>query len=158
MSLTEGSRVPAFEAHTTNGATVQTHTFDAQSKPMVLYFYPRDNTPGCTQESCDFRDYHAEFEKLGVTIYGISRDTLASHEKFKQKYQFPFELIADPDETICQLFNVMVDKNMYGKKVRGIERSTYIIDQNGIIQKIWRKVKVENHVNEVLAVVKELLA
>jgi peroxiredoxin Q/BCP len=158
VSLIEGSQVPAFEAKTTNGKTVQTYTFDAESKPIVLYFYPRDNTPGCTQESCDFRDYYADFEKLGVTIYGISRDTLTSHEKFKQKYQFPFELIADPDETVCQLFNVMVDKNMYGKKVRGIERSTYIIDQQGIIQKIWRKVKVENHVNEVLTLVKELLA
>lgn len=158
MSLTEGSRVPAFEANTTNGATIQTHTFDAHSKPIILYFYPKDNTPGCTQESCEFRDYHDEFEKLGVTIYGISRDTLSSHEKFKQKYQFPFELIADPEEKVCQLFDVMVNKNMYGKKVRGIERSTFIIDQQGIIQKIWRKVKVENHVAEVLTTVRELLA
>jgi peroxiredoxin Q/BCP len=156
MSLIEGSRVPMFETTTSTGKTVQTQTFDAYSKPMILYFYPRDNTPGCTQESCDFRDYHAEFEKLGVVVYGISRDTNASHEKFKQKYQFPFELIADPDEVICNLFGVMVQKNMYGKKVRGIERSTFIIDQHGIIKKIWRKVGVLDHVAEVLTAVKAL--
>lgn len=156
MSLTEGSRVPAFDTTTSSGKIVQTNTFDEHSTPIILYFYPRDNTPGCTQESCEFRDFYAEFEKLGVVIYGISRDTNASHEKFKQKYQFPFELIADPDETLCQLFNVMVNKNMYGKKVRGIERSTFVIDKHGIIQKIWRKVKVENHVSEVLNTVREL--
>lgn len=150
MLLTKGSRVPVFEMQTSTGQTVQTLTFDAQSKPMILYFYPKDDTPGCTQEGCDFRDQYPYFEKLGVSIFGVSRDKSASHEKFKQKHQFPFELIPDVDETLCQLFGVMVDKNMYGKKVRGIERSTFLIDSYGIIQKIWRKVRVDNHVAEVL--------
>lgn len=150
--LVEGSHVPVFEAQATSGTIVQTKI--AHQQPMILYFYPRDNTPGCTQESCEFSQHHPAFEKLGVTVYGISRDTMTSHEKFKQKYQLPFDLIADPDETICNLFGVMVNKNMYGKKVRGIERSTFLIDQQGIIQKIWRKVKVDGHVDVVLAALK----
>ncbi len=158
MLLIEGSKVPAFEIKTSTGKVVQTHTFNEQSEPIVLYFYPRDNTPGCTQEGCDFRDNHSEFEKLGIDIYGISRDNASSHERFKQKYQFSFELIPDPDEHLCQLFGVMVDKNMYGKKVRGIERSTFLIDSQGIIQKIWRKVRIEGHVNEVLTAVRALKA
>lgn len=149
--IIEGSRVPAFEVATSTGKIVQTQHWDAASLPMVLYFYPRDNTPGCTQESCDFAARYPDFEKLGVPVYGISRDSNTSHEKFKQKYQLPFELIADPDEILCTLFGVMVNKNMYGKKVRGIERSTFLIDNKGIIQKIWRKVKIDGHVNEVLA-------
>lgn len=151
--LNEGDRVPAFEAHASSGKMVQTKDWSEQIGPMVLYFYPRDNTPGCTQESCEFGQQHPEFEKLGITVFGISRDNLASHERFKKKYDFPFDLIADPDETLCGLFGVMVNKNMYGKKVRGIERSTFIIDRKGIIRKIWRKVKVDGHVDEVLAAV-----
>lgn len=153
--LNEGDPVPAFEAHASSGKIVQTKNWNDQG-PMVLYFYPRDNTPGCTQESCEFGQHHPAFEKLGITVFGISRDNLASHEKFKKKYDFPFDLIADPDETLCGLFGVMVNKNMYGKKVRGIERSTFIIDKQGVIRKIWRKVKVDGHVDEVLAAVKVL--
>jgi len=149
--LTEGSLVPAFEAKTSTGQLVASQDW---TKPVVLYFYPRDNTPGCTQESCDFAQRHPEFEKLGVTVYGISRDTASSHEKFKLKYNLPFELITDPDEALCLLFDVMVHKNMYGKKVRGIERSTFLINEKGVIQKIWRKVKIEGHVEEVLEALK----
>lgn len=154
--LIEGSRVPAFEAQASSGKTVQTATLDEAFLPMVLYFYPRDNTPGCTQESCDFSQQHPAFEKLGVTVFGISRDSLTSHEKFKQKYAFPFDLISDSEETLCHLFGVMVHKNMYGKKVRGIERSTFLIDKKGIIRKIWRKVNVNGHVEEVLKTLKEM--
>ena len=115
-----------------------------------MYFYPRDNTPGCTQESIDFTANYNNFLKNGVIVFGISRDTLASHEKFKAKYDMPFDLIADPEENICNLFGVMKDKNMYGKKVRGIERSTFIINEDGVLIKEWRKVKVPGHVDAVL--------
>lgn len=148
--LIEGSSVPAFEIKTSSGKIVQTKHWNENSKAMVLYFYPKDNTPGCTQESCDFSEQHPAFEKLNVSVFGISRDNQTSHEKFKAKYGFPFELISDSDETLCLLFGVMVNKNMYGKKVRGIERSTFLLDKHGIIRKIWRKVRVEGHVDEVL--------
>ncbi len=124
---------------------------DFKGKRVVLYFYPRDNTPGCTAEGEDFRDHYAKFKRRKTVILGVSRDSLKKHEKFKEKYQFPFELIADEDETLCQLFDVMKWKNMYGKKVRGIERSTFLIDENGKLIKEWRKVKVPGHVEEVLA-------
>jgi peroxiredoxin Q/BCP len=121
-----------------------------------LYFYPRDNTPGCTVESTDFRDLHDEFRRRNVTLLGVSRDSLKSHEGFRQKFHLPFELIADPDEMLCNLFGVMKDKNMYGKKVRGIERSTFLVDENGILLREWRKVRVEGHAREVLESLGEL--
>lgn len=151
-ALIEGASVPSFEVQTSTGKTISVG--EKQSEPIILYFYPRDNTPGCTQESCEFGEKFPHFEQLGVTVLGISRDTNTSHEKFKAKYNLPFELIADPDETLCNLFGVMVNKNMYGKKVRGIERSTFIIDKNGVIQKAWRKVKIDGHVEEVYAFIK----
>ena len=123
---------------------------DYRGKWLILYFYPRDATPGCTTEGQDFRDQYEEFKKLNAEVFGISRDSMKSHEKFKANQTFPFELISDPDEELCQLFNVMKIKNMYGKQVRGIERSTFVIDPEGKIQKEWRKVKVSNHVKEVL--------
>lgn len=146
--LLEGALAPTFETETSTGKKIKIGK--EQSNTFLLYFYPKDNTPGCTQESCEFGEQHPHFEKLNVTVLGISRDTNTSHEKFKAKYNLPFELIADPDETLCNLFGVMVDKNMYGKKVRGIERSTFLIDSHGVIQKIWRKVKVDGHVDDVL--------
>ena len=124
--------------------------------PLVLYFYPKDNTPGCTTESAGFRDHHAAFAAAGCAIYGLSRDSLASHEKFKTKLELPFELISDPDEVACTAYAVMKMKNMYGKQVRGIERSTFLIDAEGRIAREWRGVKVPGHVEEVLAAAQAL--
>lgn len=146
--LAVGKKVPAFKGEATGGSPIASK--DLKGQKYVLYFYPRDNTPGCTVESNDFRDLHAKFKRRKVRVIGISRDTLKSHERFKEKFGFPFELIADPDEAICNQFSVMKDKNMYGKKVRGIERSTFLVDENGILLKEWRKVKVDGHAEEVL--------
>jgi peroxiredoxin Q/BCP len=132
-------------------------TFELQGRPAkytVLYFYPKDNTPGCTTEAMAFRDHHDEFTALGAAIYGLSRDSLRSHESFKSKLGLPFELISDPEEAVCTQFDVMKMKNMYGKKVRGVERSTFVIDANGKVVKEWRGVKVNDHVNEVLEFLK----
>ncbi|WP_367608018.1 peroxiredoxin [Legionella sp. W05-934-2] len=123
---------------------------DFKGSWLVLYFYPKDATPGCTTEGQDFRDKFSEFTASQATIFGISRDSLASHETFKQKQSFPFELISDSDEMLCKLFDVIKMKNMYGKQVRGIERSTFIINPNSVCVKEWRKVKVPGHVDEVL--------
>jgi len=128
-------------------------TFELQGRPArytVLYFYPKDNTPGCTTEAMNFRDHHDELTALGAVVYGISRDSLRSHESFKSKLGLPFELISDPDEAVCNQFDVMKMKNMYGKKVRGVERSTFVIDAGGKVVKEWRGVKVNDHVKEVL--------
>jgi peroxiredoxin Q/BCP len=125
-----------------------------ESKLLVLYFYPKDNTPGCTTEGMQFRDAWPEFEKAGATICGISRDSLRSHQNFKAKMEFPFELLSDEDETLCALFGVMKMKNMYGKQVRGIERSTFVLDKQGTVRREWRGVKVPGHVQEVLDFVK----
>jgi peroxiredoxin Q/BCP len=128
-------------------------TFELQGRPVrytVLYFYPKDNTPGCTTEAMNFRDHHDELTALGAAVYGISRDSLRSHESFKSKLGLPFELISDPDEAVCNQFDVMKMKNMYGKKVRGVERSTFVIDAHGKVVKEWRGVKVNDHVTEVL--------
>ena len=128
-------------------------TFRLQGRPAkytVLYFYPKDNTPGCTTESIAFRDLHDQFVAAGAELYGISRDSMRSHDSFKQKLGLPFELISDPDEAVCQQFGVMKMKNMYGKQVRGIERSTFIIDATGRVVKEWRGVKVPDHAGEVL--------
>lgn len=134
------------------------HTFSLSdcAKPVVLYFYPKDNTPGCTNESMDFRDAHAEFLAAGCQVFGLSRDSLKSHENFKAKLELPFELICDADETACAAFGVMKLKNMYGKQVRGIERSTFVIGAEGQLLREWRGVKVPGHVAEVLAFVKTL--
>ncbi|MGZ8303601.1 MAG: peroxiredoxin [Telluria sp.] len=131
--------------------------FQLEGRPArytVLYFYPKDNTPGCTTESIAFRELHPAFLEAGTEIYGISRDSLRSHEGFKSKLGLPFELISDPDEAVCTQFNVMKMKNMYGKQVRGVERSTFIIDAQGKLVKEWRGVKVPNHAEEVLEFVK----
>ncbi|HEY8605535.1 MAG TPA: peroxiredoxin [Noviherbaspirillum sp.] len=129
---------------------------DYQGKTVVLYFYPKDNTPGCTTEAMEFRDLHPQFQAANTEIFGISRDSIRSHEGFKAKLGMPFELISDPDETVCNMFDVMKMKSMYGKQVRGVERSTFIIDGSGKLVKEWRGVKVPGHVEDVLAFVKAL--
>jgi len=123
---------------------------------VVLYFYPKDNTPGCTTQGSDFRDLHPQFKRAGTQVFGVSRDSLKSHESFKAKMKFPFELLSDPEEAVCGRFGVMKLKNMYGRKVRGIERSTFVIDQDGVLAREWRGVKVPGHVQEVLNFVKAL--
>lgn len=143
-----GQEVPDFSFSATNG--LSGHLSDYKGSRIVLYFYPKDSTPGCTLEGQDFRDLYPKFQKLNAVIFGISRDSLKSHENFKAKQNFPFELISDSDETLCALFDVIKMKNMYGKQVRGIERSTFIIDAQGALQHEWRKVQVKGHVQEVL--------
>ncbi|ADJ63583.1 MULTISPECIES: peroxiredoxin [Herbaspirillum] len=146
--------VPDFSAAMTSGKTFQ--LADYQGKNLVLYFYPKDNTPGCTTEGMQFRDLHAQFQAANTEIFGVSRDSLKSHENFKAKLGMPFELISDPDETLCTMFDVMKMKNMYGKQVRGVERSTFVIDGAGKVVKEWRGVKVPAHVDEVLAFIQTL--
>lgn len=140
--------IPAFSAEATSGLTVTEQTLKGQF--TVLYFYPKDATPGCTTESQDFSALHGDFLARNCQIFGISRDSLKSHENFKAKHAMPFELIADPDETVCELFGVMQLKNMYGKQVRGIERSTFLVNPEGQLIAQWRKVKVPGHAATVL--------
>ena len=149
-----GKPVPDFSLPSTGGNAFRLST--ARGSKVVLYFYPKDNTPGCTAEGADFRDSYREFRRAGCEVFGISRDSLASHERFKEKMRFPFELLSDPDEAVCQQFRVMKQKLMYGKKVRGIERSTFVIDENGVLAREWRGVKVPGHIQEVLNFVKTL--
>ncbi len=130
---------------------------DLKGKKVILYFYPKDNTPGCTREGQDFRDMHDQFEKLNTVILGVSRDSVKTHENFKAKHEFPFDLLSDKEETLCGIFDVIKEKNMYGKKVMGIVRSTFLIDEGGILRKAWIKVRVPDHVVEVLEAVKESL-
>jgi peroxiredoxin Q/BCP len=149
-----GKAVKDFSLPSTGGGTFKLS--DQRSKTLVVYFYPKDNTPGCTVEGTDFRDRHKEFAKAGAVVFGVSRDSLKSHEGFKAKMKFPFELLSDADEKVCTLFGVMKMKNMYGKKVRGIERSTFVLTGEGAIAREWRGVKVPGHVEEVLNFVKTL--
>ena len=154
MSVKINTKVKKFKVSATNELEID--STDLIGKSYVIYFYPKDNTPGCTQEGEDFRDLYKEFKKLKTEIYGVSRDSLKSHEGFKEKYKYPFELISDTEEKLCNLFDVIKEKNMYGKKFIGIERSTFLIDEKGILRKEWRKVKVKDHVEEVLTVLKEI--
>jgi thioredoxin-dependent peroxiredoxin len=149
-----GQTVPNFEFLATNNLNGQLQ--DYRGHPIILYFYPKDATPGCTTEGQDFRDAYPKFQALNAHIFGISRDSLKSHEQFKAKQQFPFELISDADEALCQLFDVIKMKSMYGKQVRGIERSTFLIDGNGVLVFEWRKVGVKGHIEAVLSAVKAL--
>ena len=151
---TVGKKIAAFSVATTSSSKLSDK--DLRGKPYVLYFYPKDDTPGCTLEGKDFRDRHAAFAKLGVRVLGVSRDSLASHAKFQGKYALPFELVSDPDEKLCGRFDVIRDKNMYGRKVRGVERSTFLVDADGVLRREWRRVKVDGHVAEVLAAAAEL--
>lgn len=149
-----GKPVPDFAAPSTSGNTLALS--DLEGKNVVLYFYPKDNTSGCTQEGIDFNALLPKFTKANAVILGVSRDTIKCHDGFRAKHGFRFELLSDPDETLCALFDVIKMKNMYGKKVRGIERSTFLIDAKGVLRQEWRKVKVEGHAEEVLAAVKAL--
>jgi peroxiredoxin Q/BCP len=153
MSKTTIGKKVAFVAQSTSGSVGSKELAGAA---YVLYFYPKDDTPGCTLEGQDFRDQSAAFKRLHVRVLGVSRDSLASHEKFRAKYSLPFELVSDPDEKLCRQFDVIKEKNMYGKKVLGIERSTFLIDADGVVRGEWRKVKVAGHVDEVLAAAKAL--
>ena len=146
--------VPDFELPSTGNKTFRLSA--AHGKNLVIYFYPKDDTPGCTTEGQEFRDAYTEFTGADCGIVGISRDNIKSHEKFKAKMNFPFELLSDTDETVCNLFGVMKMKNMYGKQVRGIDRSTFVVDTKGILRREWRSVKVPAHVQEVLEFVKTL--
>ncbi len=153
-TILTGLAVPDFSAPATGGSTFRLSA--ALGKSVVLYFYPRDNTPGCTDEGRQFNELHAKFRKLDCEIVGISRDSLRSHENFKSKQGFSFELLSDENEHVCNMFGVMKMKNMYGKKVRGIERSTFAIDVNGIMRREWRGVKVPGHAREVLEFVESI--
>ncbi|WP_118178922.1 peroxiredoxin [Paraburkholderia phosphatilytica] len=153
MPIAVDQTVPDFTAP----ATGEDFTLSgARGKKLVLYFYPKDNTPGCTTEGLQFRDLHPKFKKAGAVIVGVSRDSLRSHENFKTKLELPFTLVSDPDETLCTLFDVIKMKKMYGKEVRGIERSTFLIDGAGVLRREWRGIKVPGHVDEVLEAVQAL--
>jgi peroxiredoxin Q/BCP len=147
-----GKKAPPFTLDGTGGSW----SLSDAAGSVVVYFYPRDNTPGCTQEGADFAAAPAQFKKAKTVIVGISADSLAAHEKFKEKMAFPFELLSDPDRKVCKLYDVIQEKSMYGKKFLGIERSTFLIDAKGVVQGIWRKVKVNGHAAAVLAAVKAL--
>jgi len=149
-----GKPVPDFELPATGGGTVRLS--DLRGRRVVLYFYPKDATPGCTREAQDFRDLHPRFRRRNAVVLGVSRDSLRSHERFKERQGLPFELLSDEDEVVCRLFGVIKDKLMYGRKVRGIERSTFLIDEAGVLRREWRKVKVEGHAAEVLEALKAL--
>lgn len=146
--------VPNFTADMTDEQTFNLEDFRGHN--VVIYFYPKDNTPGCTQEGQDFRDLFASFNDANTKIFGVSRESIKSHENFKAKFEFPFELISDPDETVCKLFDVIKMKSMYGKQYMGVERSTFLIDGNGVLKQEWRKVKIKGHAEEVLEAAKAL--
>ena len=148
MSVTLGQPVPDFTVTATNNTTVKLS--ELAGRKVVLFFYPKDNTPGCTSEGLAFRDLYQAFNQSDTLVFGVSKDSLKSHENFRAKHEFPFELISDTDETLCQLFDVIKLKSMYGKEYLGIERSTFLIDSNGILQHEWRKVRIKNHVEDVL--------
>jgi thioredoxin-dependent peroxiredoxin len=148
-----GKKAPPFTLEGTGGSWSLS---EALGGAVVVYFYPRDNTPGCTQEGEDFSAAHAQFKRAKAVIVGVSADTVASHEKFKEKMRFPFELLSDPDKKVCKLYDVIQEKSMYGKKFIGIERSTFLIDVQGVLRHEWRKVKVNGHAAAVLAAVKAL--
>lgn len=152
--LQPGNKIPSFKGLTAKGPVTNK---DLKGAVTVLYFYPKDDTPGCTKEACDFRDNFSRLKKSGVAVYGVSKDSLPSHEKFTKKYELPFQLISDSDGSICESFGVWVEKSMYGRKYMGIERATFLIDSNGVIQRIWRKVSVTGHIDEVLSEIKNIV-
>ncbi len=150
-----GDPAPDITLEATGGKTISLSDFKGR-KNVVLYFYPKDNTPGCTTEGQNFRDTYEQFQQCDTEILGVSRDSVRTHENFKKKHEFPFDLLSDPDEIACKAYDVIKEKKLYGKTYMGIERSTFLIDKNGILVREWRKVKVKGHVDEVLEAVKEL--
>lgn len=154
MTIAPDQSVPDFQAQATSGQQVSLSAF--KGTQIVLYFYPKDSTPGCTTEGQDFRDRHADFQAANTVVFGVSRDGLKSHENFKAKQEFPFELISDKDEQLCQLFDVIKLKKLYGKEYLGVDRSTFLIDKDGVLRKEWRGVKVPGHVDAVLEAARAL--
>ena len=152
--ITAGAKVPDFSLPATGGGPFRLK--DAAGRALVVYFYPKDMTSGCTRESQDFRDLHATFRKAGADIVGVSRDSMSSHEKFKAKERLPFALLSDEDERVCKLFDVIREKSLYGRKFLGIERSTFLIDAQGVLRREWRKVKIPGHAEEVLEATRSL--
>ncbi|MBL8268509.1 peroxiredoxin [Steroidobacter sp.] len=152
--LAIGKKVPAFSSLVTGGGSWKSSA--AAGKNVVIYFYPRDNTTGCTAEGEAFRDLAPAFKKANTLIFGVSTDSIASHDKFKAKYSFPFELLSDPEQALCQLFDVIKEKSMYGRKFMGVERSTFLLDGSGVLRQEWRKVKVPGHAEAVLAAAQSL--
>ena len=153
-TISLGKKVPDFSLPATGDQEISLKQL--KGKNVVIYFYPKDSTPGCTTEGQDFRDNYKAFEKLNTEILGVSRDSIKSHENFKAKQQLPFDLLSDADEKVCRLFDVIREKNMYGRKVLGVERSTFLIDEQGVLRREWRRVSVKGHVAEVLEAIKEL--
>ena len=154
MAVVVNKPLPEFEAVATGNESLSNQSLIGQT--VVLYFYPKDNTPGCTTEAMEFRDKYKDFVKAGATVYGVSRDNMKSHDDFKEKLELPFELIADTEEKMCHMFGVVKNKIMYGKKVKGNERSTFLVGTDGILKQEWRGLKVAGHVEEVLKAVKAL--
>jgi len=153
-TLAVGDKAPDFSKPGDGHKTLSLQ--ELRGSPVILYFYPKDDTPGCTQESCDFRDNMAAFQKVKAQIIGISRDKVKSHDKFVEKYQLNFPLLSDEDGSVCEAYGTWVEKSMYGKKYMGIERSTFLIDEEGVIRAIWRKVKVTDHVKDVIGELQNL--
>lgn len=154
MSMKEGGKAPAFSMPTDGGGEIALE--DLKGRPVVLYFYPKDSTPGCTKEACAFRDLMPDFSKIDAEIVGVSKDSVRRHDNFKAKYELPFALASDEDGDVCERYGVWVEKSMYGRMFMGIERATFLIDGKGVIRKIWRKVKVNGHAEDVLEAVKAL--
>ncbi|MGA8691209.1 MAG: thioredoxin-dependent thiol peroxidase [Methyloceanibacter sp.] len=148
MSLKVGDKAPDFTLPTDGGGKVSLKAL--KGKKVVLYFYPKDDTPGCTAEACAFRDSLPDFSKIRATVVGVSKDSVASHDKFKTKFKLPFPLASDDDGKVCEAYGAWVEKSMFGKKYMGIERSTFLIDEKGVVRNIWSKVKVDGHAGEVL--------
>ncbi len=154
--LTPGSAAPDFDLPASNGDASSISLASLKGKKIVLYFYPKDDTPGCTIEAKDFRDHIAEFKKAGAVVLGVSKDSIKSHEKFTEKFCLPFPLLSDESGEVCERYGTWVEKSMYGKTYMGISRDTFLIDEKGILRQIWRKVKVDGHVKEVLEAVKKV--
>ena len=154
MAIVVNKPLPEFEANATGGLRVTNSSHNGHT--LVLFFYPKDNTPGCTTEAMQFRDHYQDFVDAGAQVFGVSRDNMKSHDEFKSKLELPFELIADTEEKMCHMFGVVKNKIMYGKKVKGIERSTFLVGADGLVKEEWRGLKVPGHVEEVLTAVKSL--
>jgi peroxiredoxin Q/BCP len=150
----EGKKAPDFTASTDGGGKLKLS--ELRGKPVVLYFYPKDDTPGCTTEACGFRDATPDFKKLRAQVVGVSKDSVARHDKFKAKHKLPFPLVSDEDGKICEKYGTWIEKSLYGRNYMGIDRATFVIDQEGVVRKVWRKVKVAGHVDEVQGVLQAL--
>ncbi|HJQ60969.1 MAG TPA: thioredoxin-dependent thiol peroxidase [Vineibacter sp.] len=154
MKVEEGKKAPDFTAATDGGGKLKLS--ELKGKAVILYFYPKDNTSGCTKQACGFRDSLPDFSKAKAAVVGVSKDSAASHDNFKAKYDLPFTLVSDADGKVCEKYGTWIEKSMYGRKYMGIDRATFLIDKEGVVRKVWRKVKVPGHVEEVLAAVKAL--